>query len=145
MISSRLKIGLCATLALAAGLALRLWFVKHAARIDGDTLIYGNIAKNWLLHGVYGFTQTTKGVTPTLIRLPGYPLFLAACFSLFGLDRYFAVMYSQCVIDLLTCLLVAALARRLFGQRATMVALWLGALCPFTAAYAAAPLTETLT
>ena len=145
MISGRLRTGLWAALALAAGLVLRLWFVTHAARIDGDTLIYGNIAKNWLLHGVYGFTQTAKGITPTLIRLPGYPLFLAVCFSLFGLDRYFAVMYAQCVIDLLTCLLVAALARRLFGQRATMVALWLGALCPFTAAYAAAPLTETLT
>jgi hypothetical protein len=145
MISSRLKTGLWAALALAAGLVLRLWFVTHAARIDGDTLIYGNIARNWLQHGVYGFTQTTRGITPTLIRLPGYPLFLAACFSIFGLDHYIAVMYVQCVIDLLTCVLVAALARHLFGPRAAMAALWLGALCPFTAAYAAAPLTETLT
>jgi Dolichyl-phosphate-mannose-protein mannosyltransferase len=145
MISGRLKIGLSAALALTAGLVLRLWFVKHAARIDGDTLIYGNIAKNWLQHGIYGFVQTTKGTVPTLIRLPGYPLFLAVCFSLFGLDHYIAVMYVQCIVDLLTCLLVAALARRLFGSRAAMAALWLGALCPFTAAYAAAPLTETLT
>jgi hypothetical protein len=137
--------GLCAVLALAAGLVLRLWFVTHAARIDGDSLIYGNIARNWLQHGVYGFAQTARGITPTLIRLPGYPLFLAACFAFFGLDHYIAVMYVQCVIDLLTCLLVAALARRLFGPRAAMAALWLGALCPFTAAYAAAPLTETLT
>jgi hypothetical protein len=137
--------GLCAVLALAAGLVLRLWFVTHAARIDGDSLIYGNIARNWLQHGVYGFAQTARGISPTLIRLPGCPLFLAACFALFGLDHYIAVMYVQCVIDLLTCLLVAALARRLFGPRAAMVALWLGALCPFTAAYAAAPLTETLT
>lgn len=145
MISGRLKMGLCAALALAAGLVLRFWFVTHAARIDGDTLIYGNIARNWLQHGVYGFTQTTRGITPTLIRLPGYPLFLAVCFAFFGLDHYIAVMYVQCVIDLLTCVLVAALAHRLFGPRAAMAALWLGALCPFTAAYAAAPLTETLT
>ena len=102
MISSRLKLVLCATLALAVGLVLRLWFISHAARIDGDTLIYGNIAKNWLQHGVYGFVQNTKGTVPTLIRLPGYPLFLAACFSLFGLDHYIAVMYVQCVIDLFT-------------------------------------------
>ena len=145
MVSSRLKIVLCATLALAVGLVLRLWFISHAARIDGDTLIYGNIAKNWLQHGVYGFVQTTKGTVPTLIRLPGYPLFLAACFSLFGLDHYIAVMYVQCVIDLFTCLLISVLALRLFGRRAAMVALWLGAICPFTAAYVAAPLTETLT
>jgi len=145
MISSRLKIVLCATLALAVGLVLRLWFIGHAARIDGDTLIYGNIAKNWLQHGVYGFAQTPKGPVPTLIRLPGYPLFLAACFSLLGVDHYIAVMYVQCVIDLLACLLISVLALRLFGRRAAMVALWLGAMCPFTAAYVAAPLTETLT
>jgi hypothetical protein len=145
MVSRRLKIVLCAALALAIGFALRLWFIGHAARIDGDTLIYGNIAKNWLQHGVYGFTQTTKGTVPTLIRLPGYPLFLAVCFSLFGLDHYIAVMYVQCVIDLITCLLISALALHLFGRRAAMVALWLGAICPFTAAYNAAPLTETLT
>jgi 4-amino-4-deoxy-L-arabinose transferase-like glycosyltransferase len=145
MISGRSKMGLCAVLALAAGLVLRLWFVTHAGRIDGDTLIYGNIARNWLQHGVYGFSQTPHGIAPTLIRLPGYPLFLATCFSLFGVGYYIAVMYLQCVIDLLTCVLVAALAHRLFGPRAAMAALWLGALCPFTAAYAAAPLTETPT
>jgi 4-amino-4-deoxy-L-arabinose transferase-like glycosyltransferase len=135
----------CATLALVAGLALRLWFVAHAARIDGDTLVYGNIAKNWLQHGVYGYVQTEKSILPTLIRLPGYPIFLAACFSIFGPDQYTAVMCLQCVIDLLTCLLLAALAARLFGRRASMAALLLSALCPFTATYAATALTETLT
>ena len=54
-------------------------------------------------------------------------------------------MYVQCVIDLVTCLVIAALAGRLFGRRAAMAALWLAALCPFTAIYAAAPLTEVLT
>jgi hypothetical protein len=145
MLGNGLKTKLCAVAALVAGLVLRLWFVSHAARIDGDSLIYGNIAKNLLQHGVYGFTQTESGVSPTLIRLPGYPLFIAGCFVLFGADHYMAVMHLQCVIDLVTCLLVAALAYRLFGPRAAMAALWLGALCPFTAAYAAAPLTETLT
>jgi 4-amino-4-deoxy-L-arabinose transferase-like glycosyltransferase len=144
MIRRRLQIGLCAALALGLGLALRLWFVAHAARIAGDTLIYGDIAKNWMEHGVYGFTQTTKGPVPTLIRLPGYPLFLVACFRLFGSEHYTAVMYAQCVIDLLTCLLVGGLAWRLFGRRAGLVTLWLSALCPFMASYVAAPLTETL-
>jgi hypothetical protein len=93
---------------------------------------------------VYGFSQTASGPVPTLIRLPGYPLFLALCFAIFGADHYRAVMVVQCLIDLVTCLLVADLARRLFGQRAGLVVLWLAALCPFTANYVAAPLTETL-
>jgi hypothetical protein len=119
-------------------------FVVHTPRIAGDTLIYGDIAKNWMQHGVYGFSQTASGPVPTLIRLPGYPLFLALCFAVFGADHYTAVMVVQCLIDLVTCLLVADLARRLFGTRAGLVVLWLAALCPFTANYVAAPLTETL-
>ena len=82
---------------------------------------------------------------PTLIRLPGYPLFLAVCFRIFGFDHYSAVMGVQCVIDLFTCLVIAGLANRLFGRRAAMAALWLAALCPFMAIYTAAPLTEVLT
>src|SRR5271168_4762792 len=139
------KTGLYAALAVAAGLALRLWFVAHAARVDGDTLLYGNIARNWMQHGVYGFTPPPGVPVPTLIRLPGYPLFLMVCFRLFGVEHYTAVMYVQCVIDLLTCLLIAALADRLFGRRAGMAALRLSALCPFMAMYTAAPLTEVLT
>jgi 4-amino-4-deoxy-L-arabinose transferase-like glycosyltransferase len=145
MTRRELQMGLSIVAALALGIALRLWFVAHAARIDGDTLIYGKIAKNWMEHGVYGFAQSAAGPLPTLIRLPGYPLFLVACFRVFGVEHYTAVMYVQCAVDLLICLLLSRLAGRLFGRRAAMVVLWLSALCPFTANYAAAALTETLT
>jgi 4-amino-4-deoxy-L-arabinose transferase-like glycosyltransferase len=145
MVDRRSRTGLYAAMAIAAGLVLRLLLVVHAARIDGDSLIYGTIAKNWLQHGVYGFVVTAAGPVPTLIRLPGYPLFLIACFKIFGADHYAAVMYLQSFIDVGSCLLIAGLARRLFGARAGMAALWLSALCPFTASYAASPLTETLT
>jgi hypothetical protein len=135
--------------ALAAGLLLRMWFVRHMPMIAGDSLMYGDIAKNWLQHGVYGFTEIgpnpgTLQIRPTLIRLPGYPLFLAACFRVFGVEHYSAVLYVQTAADLLTCWLASALAGRLFGSRAALAVLWLAALCPFTASYVAAPLTETL-
>ena len=145
MTGRQLKTGIYAAAALAAGLALRLWFVAHHARISGDTLLYGNIARNWMQHGVYGFSAPAGVPVATLIRLPGYPLFLMACFRIFGVEHYNVVMYVQCVIDLGTCLLIAGLAGRLFGQRAAMAALWLSALCPFMANYTAAPLTEVLT
>jgi hypothetical protein len=132
-------------LALAFGFALRLAFILHTPRIAGDTLVYGNIAKNWIEHGVYGFADGANGPIPTLIRLPGYPLFLALCFRIFGDDRYTAVMMVQCMIDLGTCVLLSSLARRIFGERPAIAVLWLAALCPFTANYVAAPLTETLT
>jgi 4-amino-4-deoxy-L-arabinose transferase-like glycosyltransferase len=145
----RRRFWLCAGAALVAGLTLRLWFVVHLPLVAGDSLVYGGIAKNWLQTGVYGFGhQTTSAgltvVRPTLIRLPGYPIFLAVCFRLFGMENYRAVMYVQVAADLATCWLAGALAGRLSGQRATLAALWLAALCPFTANYVATPLTETL-
>ena len=136
-----------AGVALAAGLVLRLWFIQHYALVTGDSLIYGDIARNWLVHGVYGFTDTTLGTTvvrPTLIRLPGYPIVLAMCFRLFGMEHYTAVMRVQTVADVLTCALVGMTARRLFGARPAIAVMWLAALCPFTANYVAAPLTEML-
>jgi 4-amino-4-deoxy-L-arabinose transferase-like glycosyltransferase len=132
-----------ALFALAAGAALRLWFIHSYPEVQGDPLIYGDIAKNWMLHGVYGLSGS-DGIRPTLIRLPGYPLFLMLCFRLFGVEHYHAVMYVQTVIDLATCLLIAGFAAKLASRRAGWVALWLAALCPFTANYAATPLTETL-
>lgn len=136
-----------ALFALAAGAALRLWFIHAYPEVQGDPLIYGDIAKNWMLHGIYGLSGGQPGVEnihPTLIRLPGYPLFLMLCFRLFGVEHYHAVMYVQTVFDLGTCLLIAGFAAKLASARAGWVALWLAALCPFTANYAATPLTETL-
>ena len=130
-------------LALAAGAALRLWFIHAYPEVEGDPLIYGDIAKNWMLRGVYGISVGAL-THPTLIRLPGYPLFLILCFRLFGIEHYHAVMLAQVAIDLATCLLIAALARRIWSPRAGWWALWLSALCPFTANFAAVPLTETL-
>jgi hypothetical protein len=134
--------------ALALGAALRLWFIHAYPEVQGDPLIYGDIAKNWIQHGIYGLASYgddgQRVIHPTLIRLPGYPLFLAVCFILFGMEHYHAVMYSQTAIDLATCLLIAVLVRHIWNRRAAMVALWLAALCPFTANYAATPLAETL-
>ena len=135
-------------LVLAAGAALRLWFIHAHPQIQGDSLVYGDIAANWLTHGIYGHSVGhASGLTtiePTLVRLPGYPAFLALCFALFGMANYHAVLYLQAIIDLGTCLLIAGLATRICGPRAGRIALLLAALCPFTASYVATPLTETL-
>jgi 4-amino-4-deoxy-L-arabinose transferase-like glycosyltransferase len=128
--------------ALMAGLLLRVWWVYAHPALSGDPQVYADIARNWLVHGVYGVTNGT--VRPTLIRLPGYPLFLAICFKLFGLQNVRAVLLVQVLADLGTCVLLAATTRRLWSRRAGMVTLWLAALCPFTATYSAALLTETL-
>ncbi len=142
----RFRHSLTILLALLAGAALRIYFIHAFRQIQGDSLLYGAIADNWLSQGIYGFSARgpSPDISPTLIRLPGYPAFLALCFRIFGVDNYRAVLYLQAAIDLSTCLLIAAFVRRLCSVRAAIIALWLAALCPFTANYVATPLTETL-
>ncbi len=123
--------------------ALRMFFYFRYPHITGDSMIYGDIAKNWLDHGVYGLSHAT-GPQPTWIRLPGYPVFIAACFVLFGREHYHAVLLVQVVIDVVTCFFIADLARRTLSERAARLAFLLAAVCPFTANYVAAPLAETL-
>jgi len=125
------------------GLVLRGYFLHWHFLFEGDSLVYGDLGKNWLLHGVYGVTDSGQ-VVPVDIRMPGYPAFLAVIFRLFGIEHYGAVVRLQVGIDLLTCFLIAAGACKLWSEGAGKIAFALAALCPFTANYAATPLPETL-
>jgi 4-amino-4-deoxy-L-arabinose transferase-like glycosyltransferase len=127
----------------AAALALRLVFVLRFPAIVDDSRLYADIATNWLQHGVYGITDSGH-IMPTLSRLPGYPAFLAAIFTIFGINNFRAVLLIQVLFDLGTCFLVGDISRRLFSERAAKAAFLLAAVCPFLADYAAAALTETL-
>lgn len=126
-----------------AGLVLRAVFVIRFPGLVNDSFVYGAIAKNWLLHGIYGMGGPGD-VFATYIRLPGYPAFLAFIFSIFGMEHYRTVLVVQIFVDIGTCLVCADLARRFFGERQAKAAFLLAALCPFLADYSAAALTETL-
>jgi len=130
-------------IATLAGVALRLLFIFRFPGVTSDSFVYGDIAKNWLQHGIYGLSGVNE-VSPTYIRLPGYPAFLAAVFAIFGMEHYRAVLTLQLFVDIGTCFLTADLARRLISPRAARVAFLSAALCPFLADYVANALTETL-
>jgi len=127
----------------AAAFFLRLVFIFYFPGVVTDSFVYGDIAKNWLLHGIYGLSGPDE-ISLTYIRLPGYPAFLAFIFAIFGMEHYRAVLIVQMFMDIGTCLLCADIALRLFGARSAKVAFALAALCPFLANYSAAALTETL-
>src|SRR6185437_12307626 len=92
--------------------------------------------------GVYGL-EISRRLTPVDIRVPGYPAFLAAIYVFFG-ESARAVMVAQALVGVLTCFVVAAMAAVLAPKesqrRVALAALWLAALCPFTANYTAAVL-----
>jgi len=126
-----------------AALGLRLIFLLRFPAVVTDSFIYGDIAKNWLQHGIYGLGGSGE-ISPTYIRLPGYPAFLALIFSVFGIDHYRTALVVQVLVDLGTCFVCADITRRVFGPKASKIAFLLAAVCPFLANYSAAALTETL-
>ena len=140
LVRQHLRFFLFAALA-AAG--LRLLFIFRFPGVVTDSFVYGDIAKNWLQHGIYGLSGPVE-ISPTYIRLPGYPAFLAAVFAVFGMEHYRAVLVLQMFVDISTCFLIADMARRLLSPKAARAAFLLAGLCPFLASYAAAALTETL-
>ena len=58
---------------LAAGAALRLWFIHAHPQIQGDSLVYGDIAANWLTHGIYGHSVGHPSGLTTIRAHPGAP------------------------------------------------------------------------
>jgi hypothetical protein len=139
--------------ALFVGACLRLFFVLEFPAGSGDTVIYEQLATNWLKHGKYAM-NVGGALIPVDLRMPGYPAFLALVYALTGRTGASArifVMLAQVLVDLGTCLAIGALAALLVTlgnsgrkpKRAFTVALWLAALCPFAANYVAVPLTES--
>jgi hypothetical protein len=128
---------------LAAGFAYRIVFLLMPLSLDDDTTAYTELARNWFRHGVYGFFNGNV-IQPSLIRLPGYPLFLGVFFSVFGWEHPHAVLVVQALIDLAGCWLLWDCARRGVSRRARWAVLLLAVFCPFTAAYAVTGLTESL-
>lgn len=130
-------------LVLALGFAYRLFFLFLPVSVDDDAAVYAQLARNWFHHGVYGFLRDGH-LVPTLVRLPGYPFFLGVVFSVFGVHHEHPVMILQALIDLAACWLLYDVVRTEISPRAGWAALLLAVFCPFTAAYTASGMTESV-
>lgn len=104
-----------------------------------DGKVYAQIARNILEQRVYSHA-TAPPYEPSIIRLPGYPLFIAAIYSVSGHFNNRAVRIVQGVTDTLACGVVGLIAYIWEPDRerkliAGCFALGLAAVCPFTAIY----------
>ncbi len=142
------------TIALLVGaLLVRLFFVFEFPNKGDDSIIYEAFAQNLIHAHVYSHLQPENGQLPepTLIRTPGYPIFLASIFLVAGEHNESAVRVVQAVLDTLTCWIVALIVLELTRgdpkqcQRHAQWALGLAAFCPFLANYSASILAEAPT
>ncbi|HEY2931023.1 MAG TPA: glycosyltransferase family 39 protein [Acidobacteriota bacterium] len=127
--------------ALLCGLALRLWICLHFAHYGGDSPGYEKLAENMTAHHAYSIGQAPD-LPPTDARMPGYPIFLALVYAIFGKEQQTAVRIIQGFLDATTILLTGWIAWQLSPQ-ATRLVIFAAALQPFTAEYTASILTET--
>jgi 4-amino-4-deoxy-L-arabinose transferase-like glycosyltransferase len=129
--------------AAAFRIAVVHWLPNDSA---GDSIGYEQIARNVLEQHVYTHIDEAP-FTPTDVRLPGYPLFLAAIYSVFGHTNNTAVRVAQALVDTGTCVLVALLAwlwqpDEQKKMATAIAAMALAAVNPFTTIYCATILTE---
>src|SRR6202046_2471316 len=104
-ITPQIRMRVNVSLAVLAGLALRVFFVlRFPVTESGDAPFYIELAWNWLKKGVYGFPVNGQ-LTPVDMRVPGYPAFLAAVFTFAGNSQR-AVMLAQAAMDMATCFLI---------------------------------------
>ena len=137
-------------LLLLVALGFRLFIALRLPNDEpGDARVYSQLAINVLEQHVYSHDPQAP-YAPSIIRLPGYPLFLAGVYKIFGHGNNTAVRVVQAVMDTLTCVLIALVAFQWAvnlerKHRAAIIAFALAAVCPFTAIYVATVLTEVLT
>jgi hypothetical protein len=121
--------------------------LPNDAPFDGK--VYSQIARNILEQHSYSHA-TEPPYEPSIIRLPGYPLFVAGIYAAFGHGDDMAVRIVQALLDTATCALIALLAfywepDENLKRRSSIAALAIAAVCPFTTIYVATILTETNT
>ena len=114
-----------------------------------DGRVYDQIARNLLDQHVYSH-ESEPPFAPSLIRMPGYPLFLAGVYSVSGHNGKTAARIVQALMDTSTCAMIAFVAflwepEESRKRRSSIAALALAAICPFTTIYVATILTETPT
>ncbi len=115
--------------AIALSLGLHAWLLiarpVQIGQVSRDSDEYWRIATNI----VSGHGYSRDGLMPTRMRMPGYPLFLAGLQLLCG-PNVMAPLTLQSLLNIVTLVLLATLAARLFGPMtggltALLIALYL--------------------
>jgi 4-amino-4-deoxy-L-arabinose transferase-like glycosyltransferase len=133
------SLALLLALCLAARLAYVGWYLQEPRPVQGDG--YPEIAES-ILHGK-GFSVAPLRLN--WIRTPGYPLFIAAVWTVVPPSaRYVALLLAQVVVSVAACGLLFVLADAVFGRSAACTATFFVALSPSNIVHATLVLPETL-
>jgi 4-amino-4-deoxy-L-arabinose transferase-like glycosyltransferase len=132
---------------LIVAFAIRLYCVAVFPHVGGDSPVYEKLASNMISARTLSLSDAAPFV-PCDIRTPGYPLFIAFSFKLFGYHDT-PIRLLQVLLDVITCILIGIIAFGVAPEehrvRISSIAFAAGAVCPFLAEYTASILSESLT
>ena len=137
--TSLAMIVLALALRIGVGLAQSTFTAEPNRVAGGDEPSYVGIAGS-LLSG-HGYSE--NGEIPTAYRAPGYPVFLALVFLLFGKSLVMARLVNV-LISSLTVGAIYLLGVSVFGRRAGLFAGFAGAVYPYWIPLSAAVMPESL-
>lgn len=135
--------------AFVAGIACLVWVQARLYGGLGDIVsgdgrvLYLPTQRNIVRHGAYSVMDAAPHL-PTITKMPGYSVFLAALHAVFG-GGLGPVRVAQFTMLGVTALVCAELGRRHFDATVGVAAAVAVVLCPSLAFYAQIPLSETLT
>lgn len=137
------------TILLVLGLLLRCYYTDWDKKLTGDEVGYNKMVLQLLHEGVYGYAPYAYSEKPNAFTTPGYPLFLAGCYAVFGYagDRPPVVQIQalQILIQLICAVIMYGIARRMFAH--TGISLFMMACYLLHPTFILSPmylLTETL-
>lgn len=109
------------------GLVIRILFALYLENklYWDDEFDYDRLAAQIIESKIY----TNEGGAPTAFRAPGYPLFLALNYAIFG-RHFFAVRMVQALVDCLTLILIFIIARQIFNQKVANISALLYVIYP---------------
>lgn len=107
-----------------------------------DSSSYEKPALSLLANGLYNSSPDPASI-PEYKRTPGYPLFIATMYSLFGESR-FAVITIQIILSIFIILFGYLIASKLFSQKVGIVSVFFLGFDPVMTLHSQLMLTETL-
>ncbi len=94
----------------------------RAGRAWTDQIGYQRLGASLATTGTFTRYADSDTFVPEVIRTPGYPVFVAAVYAVFGVDNDMAVAIAQALVFAAICWLVFRLTRRAANQRAALAA-----------------------
>jgi len=105
-------------LLIVIGFAARLMVTDWEKNLSGDEIGYDKMTRQLIEDGIYGYTPYSYSVEPNAFTTPGYPLFLAAFYFVFGFNETESplnqIQFVQVLISVMNAILLFMIAQRLF-------------------------------